>query len=54
MHDKQPLKADIINEKIESKRTAVYQKPKTSVFLDPKTIAGGSQSIPESNGGILS
>ena len=31
-----------------------YQKPHTSLFLDPKNIAGGAQIIPESNSGILS
>lgn len=54
MHSNQQPATDIINEKIESKHKPVYQKPKTSLFLDPKTIAGGAQSIPESNSGILS
>lgn len=32
----------------------VYQKPLTSLFLDPKNITGGSQSILESNSGVVS
>ncbi len=36
----------------ESKPT--YQKPQTSLFLDPKKIEGGTQSMPESNSGVLS
>lgn len=32
----------------------VYQKPLTSLFLDPKNITGGSQSISESNSGVVS
>jgi hypothetical protein len=45
---------DIINEKTEPGYKPIYQKPKTSLFLDPKHIAGGTQSIPETNSGILS
>jgi len=44
---------DIINEKTEFNHKLVYKKPKTSLFLDPKAIAGGAQSIPESNSGNL-
>lgn len=54
MHDNQELATDIIDEEIKSKHNLVYQKPKTSLFLDPKVIAGGASSIPESNSGVLS
>jgi hypothetical protein len=45
---------DTVNDTTTKKNTAVYQKPQTSLFLDPKTIEGGPQSMAESNNGVFS
>jgi hypothetical protein len=34
--------------------TPPYQKPRTSLFLNPRDIQGGDTNVPESNGGLLS
>lgn len=31
----------------------IYQKPKTSLFLESRNIQGGSTNVPESNSGLL-
>lgn len=31
----------------------IYQKPKASLFLEPRDIQGGSENVPESNSGLL-
>ncbi len=53
MHGNQQS-ADIINEKINSSNKPIYQKPKTSLFLEPRDIQGGATNVPESNSGLLS
>ena len=30
-----------------------YQKPKTTLFLEPRNIQGGIVNVPESNSGLL-
>ena len=43
----------IPNKKVRSPQPLIYQKPKV-ILLDFQNIQGGSQSIPESNSGIIS
>lgn len=42
---------DVTNDVVQSsdEHKTMYQKPQTTLFLDPKNIAGGSQGIVESN-----
>ncbi|EKD72569.1 MAG: hypothetical protein ACD_45C00637G0002 [uncultured bacterium] len=35
------------------KSPPAYQKPKTTLFLEPRDIQGGSVNVPESNSGLL-
>lgn len=47
--------AAIVTEKTEPQHNKpVYQKPKTSLFLEPRDIQGGATNVPESNDGLLS
>ena len=48
------LLIDTISETINSPNISIYQKPKTSLFLEkPTDIHGGSGMVPESDAGAL-